>query len=134
MGRPFVPTSVLDARGGFDDHPGRQRARENEAKPAGPLGKPPRHFSRDEKKIWAELEQLAPPGVLGDSDRWAVEIACSLMAKQRKSTITSSERSQLIQILSRMAMTPADRARVGVGKQPANPEKKASPWELLKSS
>jgi hypothetical protein len=52
--------------------------------------------------------------VLTNADRWTVEIACVLMARQRAGTITSSDLGKLIALMSRMAMTPADRSRVGV--------------------
>jgi hypothetical protein len=114
MPAPRVPTSLLEIRGAFEHNPERRKDRENEPKPTGSLGPAPRTFKKEEKKIWKELQEIVPPGVLTNADRWTVEIACVLMARQRAGTITSSDLGKLIALMSRMAMTPADRSRVGV--------------------
>lgn len=112
MARPRTPTAVLERRGSFISHKDRKEARAFEPVPSGELGSAPRHFSKDEKKVWKELEKIAPPGVLADCDRWTVEIAVKLMSKFRLGTITSSGVAQLITFLSKMGMTPSDRSKV----------------------
>jgi phage terminase small subunit len=124
--QPRKPTAILEASGAFIKHPERRAARKNEPKPTGKLGAPPSFLSAEEKKIWKELEGIITPGVLGNSDRWAIEIACNLMAKRRDGSIKTQELSMLLSLLGRLGMTPADRSKVaGVPEQPG---KKEDPW------
>jgi phage terminase small subunit len=119
MPRPPTPLAILEARGAFIKHPERRRARANEPKPSGELGNAPSYFTKDERKIWKELKEMCLPGVLANSDRWAVETACTLMAKQRKREIKTQEVQLLLSLLGKLGMTPADRAKVTAVPQPA---------------
>ena len=47
-------------------------------------------------------------------DSWIAETACQLMAKMRRREATTSDIGRLINCLSSMGMTPADRSRVTV--------------------
>lgn len=120
MGRPRKPTAELELTGAFKKNP--QRSRPNEPKPSGPLGNPPARLSAGEKKAWFELAEIIPPNVLANSDRWAVEIACRIMARiwedgiGGKHGVSVGELAQLNQLVGRMGMTPADRSKVGVTK------------------
>ena len=82
MARPRTPTSILEGRGVFVNHPERRAQRANEPVPSAELGNAPKHFGKDEKRIWKELVQIALPGVLSNSDRWIAETLCILMARQ----------------------------------------------------
>lgn len=119
MGRPRKPTAELERKGAFRKDP--QRRRQREPIPTGELGEAPFHLRVAEKRAWNELALLAAPGVLTDSDRWLVEIACGLLAKQcdrsRRGGLKAGELTALISCLSRMGMTPADRSKVGVPEQ-----------------
>lgn len=133
MGRNRTPTDVLRLKGAFRKDPKRGRERANEPKPTGPLGKPPSGFDEIELEMWAELEDICPPGVLKNADRWVVEIACKLMAKVREDGIggkrgaSVGELSQLNNCLIRLGMTPADRSKIKV-----DPDKEESnPFEEL---
>jgi hypothetical protein len=114
------PTAILDLNGAFKKNPDRGRARKNEPKPTGPLGPPPEFLTSPEKLVWFELDEIAPPKVLTNSDRWTVEIAVRLMNRVRedgiggKYGISVGELAQLNQCLIRMGMTPADRSKIGV--------------------
>jgi len=120
MARPRTPTATLKLKGSFKTHPERLKARAGEPKPSGILGDPPEDFKPNEKAAWFELSSIAPPQVLTNADRWSVELACKIMARFRsggvggRDGITTSELAQLVQLLGRMGMTPADRSRISV--------------------
>lgn len=85
----------------------------NEPQPTEPLGDPPPYFERDEKAVWRELVRIVVAGVLTVQDRFVAETLCLLMAKmRRRETLAGAERAQLSTCLSRMGMTPSDRAKV----------------------
>jgi hypothetical protein len=94
---------------------------------------------------------MCPPGVLGNSDRWVMEIACVLMSRFRACRIDSlseaelgqlsgeelkalmaarlsgAELSQLGVVLGKMGLSPADRSKVVV----SGNEAKANPFANL---
>jgi len=116
MGRPRTATAVLELNGSFDKNP--QRRRKHEPKPSGPLGDPPKRLDTTERKMWRELEGMAPDKVLANSDRWLVEIVCRLMTRwvyKNRMPLNNGELAQLMQGLSRMGLTPADRSRIDLG-------------------
>ena len=115
MARPRKPTAVLELTGAFKKDP--QRQRENEPRPAGPLGEEPLHFDEELKAIWRELVEMVPARVLTISDRWLIELACRTMQQVRKGTALAAERNLLLSCLSRMGLTPADRAKIAVPKE-----------------
>ena len=112
MARPRTPTAELEARGGFLKHPERKSARAGEPKPTGELGDPPEELNRDEKKVWREVAALIPPGVAKNSDRIAMELIACLLGKFRRNRASVGEINQLLSLLAKMGMTPADRSRV----------------------
>ncbi len=67
-----------------------------------------------------------PAGVLTNCDRWAFEVLVCLMAKFRKGQAKVGELSQILNLLARMGLTPADRNRVAVTPSQSNKE---SPWD-----
>ena len=73
---------------------------------------------------WHELVAMAPPGVLTNADRWAVEIAAGLMAEYRKGEMLPAGVGHLRSILGRMGLTPADRAALSI----PQPEKTENKW------
>lgn len=121
MGKHRTPTNILELRGSFQHDP--QRRRPDEPIPAGDLGQAPRHLTAAQRRVWRELAEIVPPGVLGDSDRWIVEIAARLMAKLRDAgELGPGQLAQLVGCLARLGMTPADRSRIGTKpKSPENP-------------
>jgi hypothetical protein len=116
MARPRTPTATLKARGSFVAHPERFKARGKEPKPSAALGKPPANLTEAQRKCWDEIAELAPPFVLMNCDRFLVEIAAKLLAQSRtEEGLVIGERNQLMNCLSRMGMTPADRSKVNTG-------------------
>ena len=118
MGRNRTPTAVLELTGAFKKHPDRKRARSSEPVGSGPVGDPPKRFDAELRAIWFEITDMIPAGVLAKSDRLALEIACRLVRKVFKDTINGAELSTLNSLLARLGMTPADRSKVSVPKQP----------------
>ena len=126
MARPRTPTNILKLRGAGKKNPARMRERENEPKPDGGIGSAPEHLSDAQQQIWDELVDIIPPGVLGNTDRIWLERTSQLLdaSRNRPDDWTSSKEKDLIQYLSRLGMSPADRSKVSVPKAP-----KRSPWE-----
>lgn len=113
MARPRTPSSILDARGSFIQHP--ERTRDGEPTDDSTLGNPPKYLSKEEKKVWKELSSELLPGVAKRSDRTAFATLVKLATKQRLGTLTlSAERTQLIALCGQFAMTPASRSKVSV--------------------
>lgn len=116
-GRRKMPTALIKLNGGFRKDPGRlaRRSLEPKVAKAFPLAAgPPDTLLESEKKVWLELVDHAPPGVLTWADPQVVELGAILMTAQRERTITTPERGQLIKILGLLGMTPADRASVQI--------------------
>lgn len=127
MARNRTPTNVLDLKGSYKNHPERKRERANEPEPKAGIGPSPDHFDELQQKTWNELVGIIPAGVLGDCDRWTVEIAVRLMCKLRADGgLAGAEYGNLIKCLSVMGMTPADRSRVKVPDKP-----KSTGWDQL---
>ena len=115
MGRNFKPTAILDAKGSFLKHP--ERKRPNEPKTDRPLGPPPKWLSDEEKTVWKDLAKQALPGVIMFSDRNMFELLVVLTAQFRsRAPMPSADKSLMVNLSGRFALTPADRAKVQVEK------------------
>lgn len=148
MARPRKPTSVLELSGAFKKDPQRKRA--NEPKELRALGDPPDRLPAEAIPFWNELIAIAPRGVLTIADRWAVELAATLMAKAtrdcpsveqvvellkydelltddlkkllHRQAISAAELATLRSLLAALGMTPADRSKLSVPtEKPKNP-------------
>jgi hypothetical protein len=84
----------------------------------------------DRAAIWFELASILPVGVARNADRFAVELPCDLMFEFGTSTLKGADLSQLVSLLSRLGLTPVDRARVS---QPVVNTKEANPFQNLSS-
>src|ERR1700676_1419033 len=104
---------LLELSGGLRAHPARYKDRTEVSCPNS-IGDPPSHISIARKNIWAELISQLPEGHLQSADRFLLEVVTGLMAKQRnrRTLITKGELSLLINALSKLGLTPTDRARV----------------------
>src|SRR5690349_2731812 len=112
MARPRKPTASLEAAGSFQRHPERKAARSGEPTPTGSLGEPPEGLEGEEKAIWRELATLLPPGVAGNSDRFAFEELVRLKAGARRRRLNAGEQGLLLSYLSKFGLTPSDRSKV----------------------
>lgn len=122
MPRPRKPTETLELAGAFKKDP--QRKRPIGPKSEAPLGEPPGYFADDEATVWAEVQNIVPPGVLTGADRFVVELLSRLVAKFRRDWLTGAEMSQMTWCCSHLGMTPTDRSKITVQQ-----EKEASPFD-----
>lgn len=128
MPRNRTPTNVLELRGAGKKNPKRMRAREGEPDPEGGIGPAPAHLSDQQAAIWDELVDVIPAGVLGNSDRIALERLTALVDMVRHDPVnwSSAREKDLATYLSRFGMTPSDRSKISIPK-----EKPSSPWDDL---
>jgi hypothetical protein len=122
MPKPRTPTTLLALNGGLKHDPGRYENRLNEPQPDAELGDPPVHFDAEQKAVWNEVVDMVPAGVLTKADRIVLELAVIQLVLVRSGEATSSDKTNLLACLSRMALTPADRSRVQVAQKPAEDE------------
>ncbi len=116
MGRTPYPRAILELKGVKKTHPERLRVREHEPENINPVGDPPEHLPDPEQAIWARIKEESIPGVLGQADRIAIEMACKLYVRVKEDTATGVDYNQLIKLLSQFGMTPADRSRLSIPK------------------
>lgn len=132
MGRPRLPTAIINNSSTGKQNPGRTAAmRQDELQVTAPLGKCPAHLEAEEKLAWAELVQRAAPGVLKAGDEFVVELAACLIAERRVKRHAFSKAGQLVSVLRDLGLTPAGRSMV---KDPnAGKEKPKSGFGLLRA-
>lgn len=115
-----LPTHLKAARGTLR----KGRTNPHEPTPKGEVGKPPDHISAAAKETWRELVKCAPPGVLFNCDRFAVELAACVLAEFRAdpSGMLTPRIARLHSQLSSFGMTPAYRTKVvAVEPEPNDP-------------
>ncbi len=125
MPMPRKPTNILEMTGALKKNPKRYKDRENEPENINAIRKPPAHLSKDEKAAYREIIKLSIPGVLGESDALAVEMAACLLVKCRGQYeidgeiihASATEQNQFYKYLNQFAMTPADRSKISVQKK-----------------
>ena len=128
MPKPRKPTAQLALSGQLDARP-KQYANRNSEPSSGKLGTAPKFYDKAKRALWKEVVGTVPPGVLQHSDRFIVEVVCSLLTDLRNGTGTVAGIAQLRQSLASLGMTPADRSRVSA----APPEKTDDPLSFLDS-
>jgi phage terminase small subunit len=114
-----LPASILKARGSFKINPGRKRV---DPEAQGKLGQPPKYFTPSQKAIWKELKEILPKGLCKSADRWVCEVACVLMDEFRHDELKATLYQQLMSALSRLGLSPVDRARCSVPVSKASKE------------
>ena len=112
MGRPRTPTKILELKGAFKRHP--ERKRTNEPRPAGKIGNPPKHFSRELKAAWREIVKLTPEGVLTSADRIHLEVMSHLLVEFRANPegFSAAKLTRLDAMFSKVGLNPCDRSKV----------------------
>jgi phage terminase small subunit len=128
MPTPLKPSLLKELNGSFAKHPDRKRAREGEPVPNKPIGAPPKHLNDAQKALWKDFVKTVPAGVLGDCDKYAVEVLVVLLCEFRAGTIKSMGMTTMNSLLSRFGLTPSDRARV---KASGTQQKEDDPWQVL---
>lgn len=115
------PTAVLEVSGAFKKHPARTRKNEPQA---GGVGPAPDDMPVGQRAIWDEVVSNCAPGVFQSGDRVMLEALVTLIAQFRadRAGFGGRKYQQLMALLVRCGMTPADRSRVSVSH--AKPEEK----------
>jgi hypothetical protein len=135
MPRPRKTLAQLRASGTLAANPGRYAQRVNATPlPTNKLKVPPKYFDVEEKRTWMAIVDAAPQGALANSDVFAIELTTKLLCKLRNSLALPrpSELTLLLNALSRLGLTPADRAKLDI--VAPEPEKKENdPWDELLS-
>lgn len=90
------------------------------------VGDAPDHCTDEVKAVWNEIRHYAAQGVLTGGDRFALEIAATILAEFRQdpNSCPSSKVSQMVNLLARFGLTPADRSKLAPkddGTKPKNP-------------
>jgi len=129
MGRPALPKNVHELKGTAKKDPKRMRERENEPENVNPLPEPSKFLSAKEKTAYWEIANAAIPGVLGEADYMAVEMAARLLVKLRGQKRVKNSRGKMVvdkagpqdhtqffRYLGRFGMTPADRKNISLPK------------------
>ena len=111
------PREVAELTGAVKKNP--QRYLKEISKNESPLGPPPSHLTNDAKTLWFEIQTYALPGVLTASEYYTVELLANLMAEYRGDPrkCSASKINQIISLLARLGMTPADRQKIPAGKK-----------------
>src|SRR4051812_35680218 len=112
MGRPRLPTRVLELKGAFRHDPQRRRERENEPEPEPGLGKPPDSMSESQKARWKEIAKYCT--WLTVADRPMVEMTARLWQLMRDGAAKQGDLKQLASNLAHLGMTPSDRSKIKV--------------------
>ena len=126
MARPKTPTSILDAKGAYKKNPSRKQS--GEPKPRMGIGSAPTvtNASVEFASVWDEVVGMVCPGVLGNSDRIALEAMCHLLIQFRLDPLDfpATKLSRLEALLGKFGMTPADRAKIKISDddEPEKPE------------
>jgi hypothetical protein len=118
MGRPRKPTAILELTGAFKRNPQRKRARAGEPIATGETGCPPVHFDEPLSAIWYEIIGVVPAGVLTAADRILLELTCTLIQGLRTQTSERGDKALLKSCLASLGMSPAERSRISVPRQP----------------
>lgn len=128
MPRPRKPTKILQMNGAAKRNPGRMQDRENEPQPEAGIGEAPGHLNAKECAVWDELVSVIPAGVMGNTDRIALEHLARLIVESRgdRENWSSAREKDLLTYLTRFGLTPADRSKVSVPKV-----RDKSPWQDL---
>ena len=126
MPRPRLPTARLEQTGAFVRNPQRRRERAKEPRPTEPLGDPPSCLDAAQRRAWRELAGLAP--WLVDADRIALELTVRLLMHLRANGgLPAPHHAQLVNLLTRLGFTPADRSRINA----PPPEEPVDPAEAF---
>ena len=122
MGRNKLPLNIHVLKGTAKKHPGRMKKRENEPVNTNPIGLPPRCLNKVQKQFFKEIVNSSIPGVLGQSDRIAVEMAARLLYRIRGLEIvddelieaSASDHSLFNNYLGKFGMIPSERSKISM--------------------
>ena len=112
MARPRTATAILEARGAFVKDPKRNRADPVVSDPFPKVA--PSHLDPLEVKCWHNLREATPDAVLTGADVETLTVAARLLAESYKDfgAMATARIGQLISIMGKFGMSPADRAKL----------------------
>jgi hypothetical protein len=125
MANPRKPQALREVQGTAKDHPGRQNL--DQPKVIKGIGPAPEHFTELQSDVWDYLVSVMYAGVLAESDRPTLEMMSMLFYRFRHGTyeedtvcpvLNGVELSRLDSLMGRYGMTPSDRTKIIVPKQP----------------
>lgn len=122
MPRHKQPLELAKLKGTAKQNPGRYQNRP--PKSSFGIGASPKHLTKEVKKCWDEIVDLAPAGALGKSSRLIVEATAILLEHIRNpgdQGIENPKMAQFVRNLGLMHMTPVDQLKLGVT-PPAKPK------------
>lgn len=127
MARHAQPRELAELSGATAKNP--QRYKGEPPKSAMPLGEAPEYLSSGAQEAWFEISTYAPPNVLTGADRLMLEMACELTAEFREEPrkFNSSKMAQLVGMLARFGMSPADRQKLSI----EQPKEQEDDFEVL---
>lgn len=113
------PSNVHHLSGAFKKNPKRRKERENEPAPTGGIGACPEHlikWQKDAREIWDEFVAMAAPGVLTNSDRFALAMLVRYEYEVRTDwqNLTDTTKKDYRILLASFGFDPANRSRVKV--------------------
>lgn len=122
MPRHKQPRELAELKGATRHDP--QRYRLESPKSEHPIGDAPDWLSAEAQAVWFELQTYALPGVLTGADRMVMAALAELQAEFRKSPseMPAARIGQMIGLLGRLGMSPADRQKLGSPKKPEGNE------------
>ena len=119
----------LEMSGAMKKNPQRFRAPNHTQTSMEGVGKPPRWLKPEVKRAWKDLVAAIPPGTACISDRIALELASTMLAKHRQGLWgKASEVTCLTGLLAKFGLTPIDRERLGL---PAAVESTEDEWAFV---
>ena len=118
MTRHAQPRELAELKGALRVHP--ERYRKETPKHQSPLGGIPEHLGEKAKAVWFEIEAYSLPGVLTAADRLTFETLVNLVSEYREdpASFPTARIQAMLACLGRLGMSPADRQKLGVAKQP----------------
>ena len=114
------PTAVLEASGAFKSNPSRRRQREPDSGRG--VGPAPADMSDAQKATWNEIVADCAAGVFQSGDRVMLEALVVLvdLFRRDREAFSGRKHQQMMALLVRCGMTPADRSRIVVEPEAAD--------------
>jgi phage terminase small subunit len=112
MSRPRKPSVIHEISGAYKKNPNRRT--KGELAPLAGIGSAPANLATDFESVWDEIVSNVCPGVLGNSDRFHLEILCRLVCqfRERPEDMTAGKLGLMGTMLGKFGMNPVDRMRL----------------------
>ena len=122
MPQPRVATKILELRGSLKKRPQRAAKRANEPVPTGKLS-PPEWLDAATQAAWDEFLGYCHPGLLTAADApYFLYVTRLWMRVRDNKSLDHKLGLRFEAAIAKLGMSPADRSRVSVPKQPGPPD------------